>query len=164
MEVSDNCPADVVEFLLRRFGLAPADLYEVNGLINLTRPFTLATNIARLSLALKKSQILVEAVARYGLLLLHSYESFTPIVDLVQQAAKDTVVLTIKTLAWALSRQLADGREAQLDAGAMAAGTSLQTQLGMMAIGDLTHDGQSQAAAFRRRIRHPIEALEHALA
>jgi polyphosphate kinase len=107
LEVSDNCPADVVEFLLGRFGLTPADLYEVNGPINLARLFALATGIARPSLqfpafspslprALKKSQSLFEVIARHGLLLLHPYESFAPVVALLRQAAKDADVLTIK--------------------------------------------------------------------
>ncbi|HET6805301.1 MAG TPA: polyphosphate kinase 1 [Frateuria sp.] len=107
LEVADNCPADVVAFLLGRFGLAHADLYEVNGPVNLARLFALATDSGRPALqfpplspalprALKKSQGLFEVVARHGLLLLHPYDSFAPVVDLLRQAAKDADVLTIK--------------------------------------------------------------------
>lgn len=107
LEVSDNCPTDVVEFLLGRLGLAHADLYEVNGPVNLARLFALVSDIARPSLqfpiftpslprSLKKSQDLFQAVTRQGLLLQHPYESFTPVLDLLRQAAKDPDVLTIK--------------------------------------------------------------------
>ncbi|NUO73113.1 MAG: polyphosphate kinase 1 [Frateuria sp.] len=107
LEVSDKCPADVVGFLLGRFGLTHADLYEVNGPVNLARLFSLAIGLARPSLqfpaftaslprALKKSPNLFQAIARQGLLLLHPYESFAPVVDLLRQAAKDADVLTIK--------------------------------------------------------------------
>lgn len=39
---------------------------------------------------------LFDVIARHGLLLLHPYESFAPVVDLLRQAAKDADVLTIK--------------------------------------------------------------------
>ncbi|HEV2538478.1 MAG TPA: polyphosphate kinase 1 [Frateuria sp.] len=106
LEVADNCPADLVRFMLGRFGLGQADLYEVDGPVNLARLFPLA-GIDRpamrfpafscvLPRALKKSPNLFQAIARQGLLLLHPYESFVPVADLLRQAAKDADVLTIK--------------------------------------------------------------------
>src|SRR5690554_209137 len=37
LEVADNCPEELVQFLLREFGLTERDLYQVHGPVNLTR-------------------------------------------------------------------------------------------------------------------------------
>lgn len=37
LEVADNCPQELVQFLLTEFGLTERDLYEVRGPVNLTR-------------------------------------------------------------------------------------------------------------------------------
>jgi polyphosphate kinase len=107
LEVADNCPRPLIEYLLRQYALGPEELYEVNGPVNLARLFaiTLKADYARLQFpafapalpkAIGDKTDLFQIVARQDILLLHPYESFTPVVDLLRQAAKDPLVLTIK--------------------------------------------------------------------
>ncbi|KRE89525.1 polyphosphate kinase [Frateuria sp. Soil773] len=107
LEVADNCPKDLIDYLLARFGLTAAELYEVNGPVNLARLFSIAgqANFPQLQYqpftpalpkALKKSEDLFQVIGRQDILLLHPYESFAPVVDLLRQAAKDAGVVTIK--------------------------------------------------------------------
>jgi len=107
LEVADNCPRELADYLLRRFGLGVDELYEVNGPVNLARLFGIANqaNFPELQYrpftpglpkVLQKTEDLFAAIARQDILLLHPYESFAPVVDLLRQAAKDPAVLTIK--------------------------------------------------------------------
>ncbi|KRA33201.1 polyphosphate kinase [Rhodanobacter sp. Root627] len=107
LEVADNCPKDLIGYLLRQFGLTESELYEVNGPVNLARLFRIATDVRypqlqyppftpSLPKALRHAEDLFQVVGRQDVLLLHPYESFTPVVDLLRQAAKDPQVLTIK--------------------------------------------------------------------
>ena len=47
LEVADNCPRDVVDFLLNRFDLNEQDLYQVDGLVNLYRLASLYDRVER---------------------------------------------------------------------------------------------------------------------
>ena len=107
LEVADNCPKELSAHLLRQFGLAESELYEVNGPVNLARLFRIASKVSYPALqyppfvpalpkALKHADDLFAVVAKRDVLLLHPYESFTPVVDLLRQAAKDPQVLSIK--------------------------------------------------------------------
>src|ERR1700761_3343426 len=107
LEVADNCPKNLTDYLLKQFGLNAAEMYEVNGPVNLARLFGLASKIERPELqyppftpsipkALKKAEDLFQVIGRQDVLLLHPYESFAPVVDLLHQAAKDPSVLAIK--------------------------------------------------------------------
>ena len=107
LEVADNCPKNLTDYLLKQFGLTAAEMYEVNGPVNLARLFGLATKTLRPQLnyppftpaipkALKKAEDLFQVIAKQDVLLLHPYESFAPVVDLLHQAAKDPSVLAIK--------------------------------------------------------------------
>jgi polyphosphate kinase len=107
LEVADNCPKPLVDYLLKQYALGPDELYEVNGPVNLARLFPLALKpeYARLqfpSFAPAVPKVIVEkpdlfqVISKQDVLLLHPYESFTPVVDLLRQAAKDPQVLTIK--------------------------------------------------------------------
>lgn len=107
LEVADNCPRELTEYLLRQFGLAETDLYEVNGPVNLERLFRIANKINRPALhypplvpalpdSLQHGDDLFDAIARQDILLLHPYEAFAPVVDLLRQAAQDPHVLSIK--------------------------------------------------------------------
>jgi polyphosphate kinase len=107
LEVADNCPKELTDYLLKQFGLTAAEMYEVNGPVNLTRlmglvnkshapqllypPFTPA-----IPKALKKEEDLFQVIGKQDVLLLHPFESFAPVVDLLHQAAKDPNVLAIK--------------------------------------------------------------------
>jgi polyphosphate kinase len=107
LEVADNCPKLLIDYLLKQFGLTAAELYEVNGAVNLSRLFGVASKAGFPQLQfrpftpsipkqLKKSDDIFASLSRQDVLLLHPYESFTPVVDMLRQAAKDPSVLAIK--------------------------------------------------------------------
>jgi len=107
LEVADNCPEELVSFLLDEFGLSERELYRVRGPVNLTRLMNLGALINRNDLvypsftpgipkALNSKQDIFAAVRQKDILLLHPYQSFTPVVDLLRQAAKDPSVAAIK--------------------------------------------------------------------
>lgn len=107
LEVADNCPANLTEYLLRQFGLSAAELYQVNGPVNLIRLFSITGLDSQRSLqyspltptipkALQNSEKLFSVVGKQDVLLLHPFESFTPVVDMLRQAAKDPNVLAIR--------------------------------------------------------------------
>jgi len=107
LEVADNCPKDLADYLLRQFGLNESELYEVNGPVNLARLFRIANEAGYPQLqyppftpvlprVLKHTEDLFQVIGRQDVLLLHPYESFAPVVDLLRQAAKDPQVLAIK--------------------------------------------------------------------
>jgi polyphosphate kinase len=107
LEVADNCPKDLIDYLLKQFGLTESELYEVNGPVNLARLFRIASHASYPQLqyppftpvlpkVLKHVEDLFQVIAKQDVLLLHPYESFAPVVDLLRQAAKDPQVLAIK--------------------------------------------------------------------
>jgi polyphosphate kinase len=106
LEVADNCPKDLTDHLLKQFGLAESELYEVNGPVNLARLFRIASQAGYPQLqypvhagAAQGAQARGRSVPghrKQDVLLLHPYESFSPVVDLLRQAAKDPQVLAIK--------------------------------------------------------------------
>ncbi len=107
VEVADNCPQHLVDYLLKQFGLSESELYRVNGPVNLTRLFSITGLESQRELQyapltpvipklLQSSDKLFNVVGKQDVLLLHPFESFTPVVDMLRQAAKDPHVLAIK--------------------------------------------------------------------
>jgi polyphosphate kinase len=107
LEVADDCPDETTQFLLHKFGLDAADLYRVNGPVNLHRLVAVYEQVDRPKLKfppfvpgtrrrLKHAHDLFEVLKRGDLLLHHPYESFSPVLELVRQAAQDRDVLAIK--------------------------------------------------------------------
>jgi len=108
LEVADNCPRDLADYLLKQFGLAESELYEVKGPVNLSRLFRIARNASNypalqypaftpaLPKALKHAEDLFQVIGKQDVLLLHPFESFAPVIDLLRQAAVDPQVLAIK--------------------------------------------------------------------
>jgi len=107
LEVADNCPEDLAHFLLKQFNLEINDLYRVNGPVNLGRMMEVVGQINRPDLqyaaftpglpkniSFKRS--IFESIRERDTLLLHPFESFTPVVDLLREAAKDPNVRAIK--------------------------------------------------------------------
>ena len=107
LEVADNCPDELISFLLRQFNLDESDLFKVNGPVNLGRLIEVIDQINRPDLRyppftpglpknvnFKKS--IFESIRAKDTLLLHPFESFTPVVDLLREAAKDPSVKSIK--------------------------------------------------------------------
>ena len=106
LEVADNCTPDMASFLLEQFGLHEDHLYQVSGPVNLNRLFAVCDLVNRSDLKYPsfKQGIprrlshgdVFESIRRNDILLHHPYESFAPVLALVQQAAKDPNVLAIK--------------------------------------------------------------------
>lgn len=107
LEVADNCPDELIEFLLHQFNLDDTDLFKVNGPVNLGRLIEVIDQINRPDLCyppftpglpknvnFKKS--IIESIRSKDTLLMHPFESFTPVVDLLREAAKDPNVKSIK--------------------------------------------------------------------
>ncbi len=107
LEVADNCSPEMASFLLSQFDLEPADLYQVQGLVNLVRLMQVPSWIDRPDLkfsgfvpglpeSLTKTEDVFEAIRKQDILLHHPYQSFTPVIEFIQQAARDPQVLSIK--------------------------------------------------------------------
>lgn len=104
LEVADNCPSHIMDYLLRQFGLNDDALYQVNGPVNLAR---MLSNFDRPDLKyptfrphmpaiLQRTENIFEAMQLQDILLMHPFESFAPVVDFLRQAARDPNVLAIK--------------------------------------------------------------------
>ena len=104
LEVADNCPRSIIDYLLRQFGLTDEALYQCNGPVNLARmlsdfdrprlkypPFR-----PRIPAILQKADSIFEAMQQQDILLMHPFESFAPVIDFLRQSARDPNVLAIK--------------------------------------------------------------------
>ena len=107
LEVSDNCPAEMANFLVQQFGLGQEDLYQVTGPVNLNRLLAIYDLVERPDLKypafvpsvprrIEQAADIFSVIRRGDVLLNHPYESFAPVVDFVRQAASDPDVLAIK--------------------------------------------------------------------
>jgi polyphosphate kinase len=105
LEVPNNCPDRMIQFLLKHFKLTKEDLYQVNGPVNLNRLLPLPDLVDRPDLkfpsfipkvTISSNSNLFAAISEHDILLHHPFESFTPVIDFVRQAASDPKVLAIK--------------------------------------------------------------------
>ncbi|MFT6791402.1 MAG: polyphosphate kinase [Cellvibrionaceae bacterium] len=108
LEVADNCPEPLVDFLLNEAALTREDLYLVNGPVNLNRLMEIMDLVNRTDLTYPlvtpkiprglnaKDHIFDSIRNKQNYLLHHPYESFAPVIELLLQAAKDPNVLAIK--------------------------------------------------------------------
>ena len=107
LEVEADCPNDFSNLLLEFFQLTEADLYKLDGPLSMTHLAPLVANDAFAKLkdrvfqpardpALPPHADIFEAMRRQDILLHHPYESYDPVVELVESAAKDPLVLAIK--------------------------------------------------------------------
>jgi polyphosphate kinase len=107
LEVADNCPEELVNFLLARFSLEKDALYQVNGPVNLNRiqsiydlvdktDLKFSSFVPGIPVAMKGSGSLFDVIRKQDVLLHHPYESFAPVIDFIRQAAADPKVLSIK--------------------------------------------------------------------
>ena len=107
LEVEADCPKDFRELLLEFFDLGEADLYKVNGPLSMTHLMPLVTNDAFAKYkdrlfqpvrdpALPAHSNIFEVMRKQDVLLHHPYESFDPIVEMIDAAAEDPQVLAIK--------------------------------------------------------------------
>lgn len=113
LEVTTNCPKETYEFLLQEFELDESQLYRVNGPVNLTRmltsfdkpelkfaPFTHAVPKAFRGMesvrVAKEGTSMFDVIKKEDVLVHHPFHAFTPVVNLLWQAANDPDVLAIK--------------------------------------------------------------------
>ena len=107
LEVEADCPKDFLGLLLEFFDLSEADAYKLDGPLSMTHLMPLVTNDAFANLkdrpfqptrdpALPKHADFFEVLRRQDVLLHHPYDSFDPIVELIEAAAEDPQVLAIK--------------------------------------------------------------------
>ena len=106
LEVAENCSREMADFLLEQFGLEQADLYRVEGPVNLVRLMQVPDWVDRPDLkfkpftpglpeSLKKENDYFQRIRKGDILLHHPYQSFNPVVEFVEQAASDPNVLAI---------------------------------------------------------------------
>jgi polyphosphate kinase len=107
LEIADNCSDVMADFLLRQFGLNDSDLYRVPGIVNLVRLNSVPDKVDRPDLkfapfrpglpkVLTKRFDIFESIRKQDILLHHPYQSFEPVIQLLQQAADDPHVVAIR--------------------------------------------------------------------
>src|SRR6267154_922029 len=107
LEVEADCPKDFRELLLEFFDLSEMDLYKVEGPLSMPHLAPLVANDAFAKLkdrvfqpardpALPPHANIFEVMRKQDVLLHHPYESYDPVVELIDSAAQDPQVLAIK--------------------------------------------------------------------
>ena len=107
LEIDAACPEDTVNFLLDRFELKQDRLFLVNGPVNLNRIQEINSLVDRPDLKfipfkpstpsqLSRNKDIFAAIKRNDILLHHPFESFSPVVEFLRQAAASPEVIAIK--------------------------------------------------------------------
>jgi polyphosphate kinase len=107
LEVADNMSESMTRFLLAQFGLAGDDLYSVKGPVNLVRLMSIPEQVNRPDLeyppflqglpkAVAKGRDLFQTIRRGDVLMHRPFQSFTPVIEFVREAARDPQVVAIK--------------------------------------------------------------------
>ncbi len=107
LEVADNCSEVMADFLLQQFGLDKADLYRVPGIVNLVRLMSVPDRVERPDLkyapfqpglpkAISKRPQIFDVMRREDVLLHHPFQSFAPVIQMLEQAADDPQVVAIR--------------------------------------------------------------------
>ena len=107
LEIDEQVDPEVLDNLLKSIQLSDADVVRINGPINLYRLMSLPDLVDRSDLkftsfesrvpqALSQRSKLFREIGKRDFLLHHPYDSFTPMVDLLRQAAEDPDVFAIK--------------------------------------------------------------------
>jgi polyphosphate kinase len=107
LEIETGVPDAVFTLLCEHLHMSPEYVFKLDGPLNLVRMMSLADLVDRPDLkypaftpvelpSLRVATSIFNAMQERDILLQHPYESFTPVVDFVQQAARDPGVLAIK--------------------------------------------------------------------
>ena len=107
LEIADNCSDTMTDFLLAQFNLEHEDLYCVPGIVNLVRLMQVPDWVDRPDLkfppfvpglpkTLQKGRGIFDEIRKQDLLLHHPYQSFSPVIALIDQATTDPQVVAIK--------------------------------------------------------------------
>ncbi|MBP46345.1 MAG: polyphosphate kinase 1, partial [Myxococcales bacterium] len=107
LEVVTACPDNIREVLLKQFGLSEPDMYVVDGPVNLHRLQALVSLVDRPELKhppfapgvpeeLQHATDIFEVMRRQDLVCHQPFQGFSPVLELLRQAADDPDVLAIK--------------------------------------------------------------------
>ena len=104
LEIAEACPQPIVSMLLENFDLPENAVYRINGPVNLNRVIQVYDLVQRPDLkfppfqqrVLKGVESMFETVNQRDVLLHHPFDAFTPVLELIKQAAEDPHVLAIK--------------------------------------------------------------------
>src|SRR3954452_10135082 len=106
LEVADNCSQHMVDFLLQQFSLQEADLYRVEGPVNLYRLREVLDQVDKPALKYPPFQPglpgalgsgdLFETLKKNDVLLHHPFQSFLPVIEFIRTTANDPNVIAIK--------------------------------------------------------------------
>jgi polyphosphate kinase len=141
LEVADNCPQQISDYLLAQFNLGPQDLYRVDGPVNLVRLINIPDQVERPDLkfatfrpglpAQLQGQVdLFSAIREGDILLHHPYQSFQPVIAFLEQSARDPAVAAIKMTIY---RTGAESELMDLLIGAARAGKEVTVVLELLA-------------------------------
>ncbi|GIV23563.1 MAG: polyphosphate kinase 1 [Bacteroidia bacterium] len=106
-EYSTGMPPETLRFLQEELAFDAEDTYEVEGFLGLERLWDILAEVDEPSLidrpfvpaippALQGKSNIFEAIAQGDILLHHPYDSFAPVAEFIQAAARDPNVLAIK--------------------------------------------------------------------
>ena len=104
LEIAKDCPKPIVRTLLQNFDLSENAVYRIDGPVNLNRVIQVYDMVARPDLkfppfvprSLPGSDAMFERIDDGDVLLHHPFDAFTPVLELIRQAAEDPNVLAIK--------------------------------------------------------------------
>ncbi len=107
LEVADNCSPEIAEVLKHQFELSDIETYPCNGPVNLVRLMAVPDAVDRPDLKfppfvpglpkeLIKQPDIFAAMRKGDVLLHHPFQSFAPVIEFIEQAAKDPDVVAIK--------------------------------------------------------------------
>ena len=104
LEIAESCPKPIVRTLLENFDLPENAVYRINGPVNLNRVIQVYDLVGRADLKFPPFQPrlpagidgMFERIAQGDVVLHHPFDAFTPVLELLRQAAEDPNVLAIK--------------------------------------------------------------------
>ncbi len=108
LEIADNCPDNIANFLLQKCHLTESELYRVNGPVNLNRLLSLTDMVDRPELKFRPfrpsspkgfseaKHNVFDVLKEKDILLHHPFEAFDAVVNFIRSAAQDPNVLAIK--------------------------------------------------------------------
>ena len=107
LEVADNMSESMTRFLLGQFGLQGDDLYVVAGPVNIVRMLSVIDQVNRPDLeyppfqqglpkSVAKGRDLFQTIRKGDVLMHRPFQSFTPVIEFIREAARDPQVVAIK--------------------------------------------------------------------
>ncbi|KAF1710424.1 polyphosphate kinase 1 [Pseudoxanthomonas kalamensis DSM 18571] len=104
LEIARDCPNAIVRTLLQNFELTENAVYRIDGPVNLNRVTQVYDLVQRPELkypaftprTLNDSESIFDRIDESDVLLHHPFDAFTPVLELLRQAAVDPNVLAIK--------------------------------------------------------------------